>query len=620
MKKIGALLEGLNPAQKKAVTFNNGPLLVLAGAGSGKTRVLTHRAAWLVTSGKARPSQLLLLTFTNKAANEMKERLIWLLKATPGLATGFFAGTFHSFCAYILRRDGKGISIPQQFIIYDERDQLTLIKNLIKKLGLSDSKFKPTAVKSVIESAKNDLIEPKLFLSSVRSSWHQQVGLVYRQYQKRLEQSNALDFNDLLFFAVELFKKKPNILEKYQDRYQYVLVDEYQDTNRAQYVLTKLLGKKYQNLTAVGDAAQAIYGWRGADYHNLLNLTKDFSPVKIINLEQNYRSSQTILDAAYAVISKNEKHPILRLYTQNGSGQKIVVYRAASEIGEAEFVTEKIKQLVDFNGVNPTKIAVLYRTNAQSRTFEEAFIRHSLPYILIGGVKFYNRAEIKDVLSLFRVFYNPKDEISWQRIEKNFGKRRKAKVKEFLKQNQKKINSTEKLFEKLLKASGYLEKFDSNDKDDYRRLENIKELFSVAKQFPQLGDFLENVALVQQEYSAQEKEKADLTGQAVRLMTLHASKGLEFEAVFIVGLEEGLLPHSRSIDDLEELEEERRLCYVGITRAKKYLFLTYASRRLYFGKNNYNQISRFLEDIPEDLIQEEEDEFDLSNDDWDEEW
>jgi len=622
------LLAGLNPAQKKAVQYNRGPLLVLAGAGSGKTRVLTHRAAWLVAKGKAHPSQLLLLTFTNKAAEEMRRRLLALLTGLVNRSSlgGLFAGTFHSFGAHILRRDGEKIGINRSFVIYDEADQRALIKRIIKKLGLSEKKFKPLGVKAVIEGAKNDLISPETFLDSVRGAWHQSVGLIYSEYQKQLDKFNALDFNDLLFLTVKLFREEEEVLKKYQERYQYILIDEYQDTNKSQYVLTKLLAKRYQNLTTVGDAAQAIYRWRGADYRNLINLTKDFPKMKIINLVQNYRSTQKILDAAYAVISKNEKHPILRLFTRNHSGDNIFVYRAGSEIAEAEFLVEKIKQLVDFQGIDPTKIAVLYRTNAQSRVIEESFIRHGLPYILVGGVKFYDRAEIKDVLSLVRVFHNPRDQISWERIEKNLGKRRKAKVEAFVKENKDQQWSSEEVLKRTLSASQYLEKYHPDDEDDYRRLENIKELASVAKNFPDLDQFLENVALVQQEYSVQEKEKAKIIKSAVKLMTLHSSKGLEFDVVFIVGLEEGLLPHSRSIDDPEELEEERRLCYVGMTRAKRQLFLTYANKRLFFGRTNRNIVSRFLEDIPEELTDRESERhhWDEDNwnddDDWDIEW
>jgi len=594
------LLAGLNSSQRRAVTHSEGPLLVLAGAGSGKTRVLTHRAAWLVATGRAQPHQLLLLTFTNKAAAEMKERLLKLLRGRP--VRGLFAGTFHSFCAYLLRRDGNQIGINSAFVIFDESDQLALLKEIIKKQKLSEKKFKPAVVQTVIEGAKNDLLDVELFCQSSSHPWLRKVGDIYREYTKRLSAMQALDFADLLFWGVKLLKEKEGVLAKYRRQYRFILVDEYQDTNHSQYLLTKLLAGKNGNLTVVGDAAQAIYSWRGADYRNLLALTKDFPQITTVNLKINYRSTQTILDAAYAVICKNETHPILKLITQKDKGEKAVVYRAASEKEEAEFVAEKIKALVDFEGVDPTKIAILYRTNAQSRVFEEVFIRYGLPYILIGGVRFYDRAEVKDVLSLLRVFYNPADEVSWQRIEKNFGKRRRQKVARFLEERRGEKWKTAELLEEILAASAYLEKFDPDDEADARRLENIKELASVAERFPSLGDFLENVALVQQEYSAQEKEKKEWADQAVKLMTLHASKGLEFEVVFLVGLEEGLLPHSRSLDEPERLEEERRLCYVGMTRAKKRLFLTFAIQRLYFGKTTLNEPSRFLADIPPKLL------------------
>jgi DNA helicase-2/ATP-dependent DNA helicase PcrA len=628
------LLRGLNPAQQQAVVYDKGPLLVLAGAGSGKTRVLTHRAAWLVATGKAVPRQLLLLTFTNKAAGEMKSRLIELLEdflatRTRGAAAlngGLFAGTFHSFGALVLRRDGKKIGIENSFVIFDETDQSTLLKDILKTMDLSEKRFKIGLVQSIIEDAKNNLIDPEIFLTASSDTWQETVGHIYQEYEKRLKKARALDFSDLLFWTVKLFQEKRNVLEKYQERYRHILIDEYQDTNHSQYLLTKLLAKKHQNLTVVGDAAQAIYSWRGADYRNLMSLTSDFRKIKIINLEVNYRSTQNILDAAYGVISKNKRHPILKLTTQNGVGEKVVLYQAPSEIDEAEFVVEKIKDLANFEGVDPTKIAILYRTNAQSRVFEEIFIRLGVPYILVGGVKFYNRAEVKDVLSLLRVFYNAADSVSWQRIEKNFGKRRKKKVESFLKEQKDRKIDTATLLEDILNASGYLEKFDQDDEADARRLENIKELASVAERFPDLGDFLENVALVQQEYSAQEKEKRNRLTEAVRLMTLHASKGLEFDVVFLVGLEEGLLPHSQNLDAEEKLEEERRLCYVGMTRAKKKLFLTFARKRLYFGKTNFNQPSRFLEDIPQDLLLFEngtnplEDDYD-DEDEWDsEEW
>jgi len=611
---VDELLTGLNPAQKEAVTYSGGPLLVLAGAGSGKTRVLTHRAAYLVASGKAEPHNLLLLTFTNKAAEEMRNRLYSLLEKIVE-EKNFdrpFAGNFHTFCAYLLRREGPAIGLSRSFVIYDEDDQLSLIKNLMKKMNVDDKNFKPAAIRGVIEHSKNDFLTAEDFLNLHSGSWHQTVGEIYRTYQQNLKKIAALDFTDLLIYGVKLFKEKPEILKKYQRIYRFVLVDEYQDTNKAQYLLTKLLSKESGNLTVVGDAAQAIYSWRGADYRNLLSLSADFPKIKIINLEENYRSTQNILDVSYQVICKNRKHPVLKLKSLQEKGVRPVVFKALSETDEAEFVCEKIKQLTDFCAVAPAEIAVLYRTNAQSRVFEEAFINHNIPYILYGGVKFYERAEVKDVICLLRVIHNQNDIISWGRIEKNFGKRRKEKVKNYLQSRKEK--ETKVLIEEMLEISSYLQKFDKDKEEDLRKLENIKELLSVAENFPDLTDFLENVALVQQEYSLQEKEKRKKVGEAVKLMTLHASKGLEFAVVFIVGLEEGLLPHYQSLEDEERLEEERRLCYVGMTRAKKFLFLTFAVRRLYFGQTNYNDLSRFLEDIPEELLKKE------GNWDEDEDW
>jgi len=613
------LLKGLNPAQKKAVMHSGSPLLVLAGAGSGKTRVLTRRAAWLVATGEVDPQQLLLLTFTNKAAGEMKDRLFDLLTSLGRKVkkSSLFAGTFHSFCCGVLRSSGREIGIEPTFVIYDEGDQQALIKDIIKDLDLDESRFKPPMIKAVIEDAKNNLIPASTFSDSSSGSWAETIARVYAQYEKRLAKTQALDFNDLLFKTVELFKNT-SVLEKYQNRYKHVLVDEYQDTNRSQYLLTKLLADKHKNLTAVGDAAQAIYSWRGADYRNLLSLENDYPNLTKINLEINYRSTQNILDAANQVISKNERHPILKLVSFGSKGGKVVLYRSGDETDEAEFVAGKIKSLIDFNGADPTQIAILYRTNAQSRTFEEVFIRRSIPYILIGGTKFYDRAEVKDVLSLLRVFYNQEDWVSWQRIERNMGKRRMARVREFINDPKNKKLDSKKLMESITIKSGYLEKFDPQDEADARRLENVKELASVAKRFSNLGDFLENVTLVQQEYYAQEKEKDNWKNQAVKLMTLHASKGLEFETVFLVGMEEGLLPHSQNLDETEKLEEERRLCYVGMTRAKTRLFLTLAAKRLYFGKTQYNDPSRFLADLPKDLLSVEgwqEDDYKDNDDD-----
>lgn len=631
MKKI---IDNLNPAQERAVCYDeNNPLMVLAGAGSGKTRVLTHRAAWLISQEKARLDNLLLLTFTNKAAGEMKQRLQTILqkidlpKENLRQNGSFLAGTFHSFGAYILRRDGKGIGISPDFVIYDMSDQKSLLSRVLKALGYSKKNFKLNSLKFTIGAAKNDLIDADTFVNSANGLWRERVGIVYQEYQKALEKANALDFSDLLFYTVKLFQSSEKVRKKYQDRYRYVLIDEYQDTNKSQYVLTKLLVGEKNNLTVVGDASQAIYGWRGADYRNLNNLKKDFNDIKIINLEQNYRSTQNILDAAYGVISQNQKHPILKLFTQKNNGPKVVVNQTISEIGEAEFVAQKIKQLTDFDGVDPTQIAVLYRTNAQSRVLEEVFIESGIPYILFGGTKFYDRREIKDVLALIRVFYNSKDTVSWARIEKNMGKRRQRRVEEFCEANQAKKLNTETLLKEIVLASRYLGKFNSEDAEDQSRLENIKELNTVAKKFPEIGGFLENVSLVQEEYFSQEKQKHEVQQTAVNLMTLHSSKGLEFKVVFIVGMEEGLLPHSRSQQDIDGLEEERRLCYVGMTRAQERLFLTNAAKRFYFGRTTYNQPSRFIDDIPNnaklqsadvhDIIESDWDEFD---DDWLEDW
>ncbi len=630
------LLRDLNEDQQQAVTFDGkGPLLVLAGAGSGKTRVLTHRVAWLLANGRVKNGGLLLLTFTNKAAGEMKERLGKLLANTVrgennstsevSGSPNLFAGTFHSFGVYILRREGRRVGLSANFVIYDQKDQLSLLKNIIKKLNLPEKKYRPKALNSIINSAKNDLIDWKVFLDSASDQWQENVGLVYKNYQDKLSQANALDFGDLLYLTVKMLKENSEVLGKYQSKFQHILIDEYQDTNKSQYVMTKLLAGKHQSLTVVGDAAQAIYSWRGADYRNLSALKKDFSETTVINLEQNYRSTQTILDAANKIISYNELHPVLNLYTEKKSGKKIVIHQAKDESGEANFIVEEIKKLINEDKIDPKEIAVLYRTNAQSRTLEDAFIHHGLPYILYGGVKFYQRAEIKDVLALIRVWYNPDDVISWERIEKNMGVRRMRRVREFIEENRSNQYTSEEVLNRILPASRYLDKYNQEDKDDYRRLENIRELSSVAQQFPDLKDFLESVALVQQEYSVQEKRKKDTADQAVRLMTLHSSKGLEFQAVFIAGMEEGLLPHSRSMMDKEELEEERRLCYVGMTRAKSSLYLTYAAKRLYFGKTNYNSPSRFLENIPNHLVIREEmkeglDDWDWDDDDWLEEW
>jgi ATP-dependent DNA helicase UvrD/PcrA len=601
------ILESLNSNQKKAVTYTGSPLLLLAGAGSGKTKVLTHRVAYLIEKKLAKPSEILLLTFTNKAAGEMKKRTdILLSKINNQKSNNLFAGTFHSFCCRVLRIDGHHIGIPQTFVIYDSNDQENLIKNILRELDLTTKEFKPSSVSYFIESAKNSFQTPKEIAAQSHGFWQDYAAKIYSLYQKKLSQFHALDFNDLLFKTVELFMEHPDVLTKYQEIYKFIMVDEYQDTNQIQYLLTKLLAKKYKQITVVGDASQAIYGWRGADYRNLVSFTADFKNTKVINLEQNYRSTQIILNAANSVISKNNSHPILKLFTKKKSEDKIKIFEAESEVAEADFIASKIKFINDNLKIPLRNIAVLYRMNAQSRVLEEAFLRFNIPYVLLGGTRFYERAEIKDILSMLRFASNRSDYISEERIQKAIGKRRKATFLEHLEDMDLKKLTSIQILESLVVNSGYLSKFDKKDEDDQKRIENIKELKSVATAYPKLSDFLENITLVQQEYSLQEKNKKKEKRNGVKLMTLHSAKGLEFEVVFMAGFEEGILPHSRCLIDKEGIEEERRLCYVGITRAKDYLYLSYATRRLFFGKSSLNEPSRFLVDIPSELIELEE--------------
>lgn len=606
------ILEGLNPNQKQAVTYVGSPLLLLAGAGSGKTRVLTHRVAYFIQQKIAKPSEILLLTFTNKAANEMKERTIKLLPPVRAHhdaslpKNNIFAGTFHSFCCRVLRIDGEHIGIPQKFVIYDSNDQENLTKNILHEMDLTPKEFKPSSILYYIEAAKNSYQSPKEMKLQSHGFWQEYAAKIYARYQEKLFEFHALDFNDLLFKTVELFLDHPDVLAKYQEIYKFIMVDEYQDTNQIQYLLTKLLAQKYKQITVVGDASQAIYGWRGADYRNLVNFTTDFKNAKIINLEENYRSTQIILDAANAVISKDTSHPILKLFTQKKSEDKIKIFEAENEVAEADFIASKIKFIVDNMRIPLRNIAVLYRMNAQSRVIEEAFLRQSIPYVLLGGIRFYERAEIKDILSMLRFASNSSDHISEERIDKALGKRKKSNLIDHIKGMDLENLTSLQILESLVVNSGYLDKFDAKDEEDQKRIENIKELKSVAAEYPNLTAFLENITLVQQEYSLQEKNKKKENRDGVKLMTLHSAKGLEFEVVFMVGFEEGILPHSRCLIDETQIEEERRLCYVGITRAKDYLYISYASKRLFFGKSSLNEPSRFLADIPPELAEFEE--------------
>lgn len=595
------LLDQLNPDQVKAVTHPAGPLLVLAGAGSGKTRVLTHRAAWFIAHQNIHPDQILLLTFTNKAADEMKSRILALTHHTPK-----FSGTFHSFCVKLLRLDGSPVDVTRNFVIYDKQDQIDLIKDILKELNLDPASYKPAALAAAISDAKSQMLSPLAYAELTQGHFQEKVFAVYQQYQKRLSQIGALDFDDLLLKAVALLRQEKPLRVKWQALLTHLLVDEWQDTNKIQYELTKLLVSPSENLTAVADASQSIYSWRGADYRNINYLTKDFPKITTIHLEQNYRSTQTILQAANLVISKNTTHPILNLWTKNSRGERIHLYSARSGLDEAAYLIDKITELTR-TGYSHCDIAVLYRTNAQSRLLEEALLHAAIPYRLVGGIHFYDRSEVKDVLAYLRLLVNPKDAVSRRRALKT-GKRRFARLQEFAhdchSELAKKSTTTLTLLDSVLEKTGYLEKYSSESEENLARLENIKELRSVAASFPAIHDFLENVALVEAERSSAKTLHSLGEGEpnTITLMTLHAAKGLEFPVVFIVGLEEGLFPHSRSLFDLNELEEERRLAYVGITRAKEVLFLTHAHRRLYFGQNTANPPSRFLADIPEELL------------------
>jgi DNA helicase-2/ATP-dependent DNA helicase PcrA len=604
---VAHILNDLNPSQQEAVKHGEGPLLILAGAGSGKTRALTYRAAYLIQERNIPPENLLLLTFTNKAAGEMKERIKKLISNSQFPISNLpFAGTFHSFCARILRKEGKAIGIPVNYLIYDETDQRETIKRALEKLDLPQKDFNPFSVLNTISQAKNELISALEYPQYAKGHYQTTVARIYLTYQRFLKDAQALDFDDLLMETVKLFKNGDDILKQYQHRYQYVLVDEWQDTNHAQYVLTRQLAGKWRNLNVVGDASQSIYGWRGADYRNLTRLQGDFPDLKIINLEQNYRSTQTILNAANEVIKHNQSHPILKLWTKNPEGEKIVFFQARNEKDEADFIIKTIQNYTLSAKRYPlNKFAVLYRTNAQSRVIEERFLHAGIPYTLVGGTRFYDRKEVKDVLAYLRLLINPQDKVSSERLEKLGKKKYQSflKLKENLKEKLDSLTTSE-MMEAIFEATGYLDHYDPEREEDLMRLENIKELRSVATEFPQLIDFLENVALVQQEYlPAQAGLPKGKKDNAVTLMTAHAAKGLEFPVVFMIGMEEGLFPHSRSLMDQAEIEEERRLCYVGMTRAKEKLFMSSASRRLYFGQRSVNMISRFLSEIPIHLFE-----------------
>lgn len=638
---MNSLLTGLNKEQQQAVQHTEGPLLILAGAGSGKTKVLTVRIAHLLAQG-VNPYEILAITFTNKAAKEMKSRVEGLV---GDVANRIWLSTFHSFCAKFLRFElDNFLGYNSNFTIYDTSDSQAVIKAALKALNLDDKYYPVGAMIGAISDAKNKLLFASDFRKQARDFYQEKVADVYEYYERELRKNNALDFDDLLLVAVKLLQSNEAVLDKYSKRFRYVMIDEYQDTNHAQYLLAKLLASHWKNIAVVGDADQSIYAWRGADIQNILDFEKDYPNCTSIKLEQNYRSTKIILDAANAVIENNEGRPKKNLWTDKTEGAKIQHFTAQSEHEEAAFIGDTIAKKHDIHGMPYGDMAILYRTNAQSRVLEEALIKRALPYTMVGGTKFYDRKEIKDVLAYLRVLYNPFDDLSLLRIinvpKRSIGATTVAKLQDYARANGTSLFMTltqlhlvdtikgktkEKLeefgiliftlvaemedktvldiLESILDRTGYLAQLEeSTDPQDQARAENIGELLSVAKDFQDTNptgtveDFLEQVALVNDVDSFEQEESK------VTLMTLHAAKGLEFPIVFLGGLEEGLFPHSRTLMNPEEIEEERRLAYVGITRAEKELYISNATTRTVFGRTSSYLPSRFIDEIPEELV------------------
>ncbi|MBN9504067.1 MAG: ATP-dependent DNA helicase PcrA [Armatimonadetes bacterium 55-13] len=633
-------LDTLNPEQREAVEWPGGPLLIFAGAGSGKTRVITQRIARLIKEGTP-PSRILAVTFTNKAAREMRERVAALVGDS---AASMWIGTFHSLCARILRIDGKAIGLDPNFVIYDDGDQLSLIREIFKAKNIDDKSIQPRGVLNEISSAKEKLLTPEKYSDKATGFFERIVADVYRSYNALLNKANALDFDDILFYAVRLFEQRKDVLEKYQERFLHVLVDEYQDVNYAQYQIVHLVSEKHRNIVVVGDDDQSIYAWRGADVSLILRFGSDHPDAKIVKLERNYRSTKNILAAANAVIQKNRSRASKQLWTDNEEGAAITLTQAGTEQDEAMLVADAILKDVRTGRRKYGDFAVLYRTNAQSRVVEEAFLTMRIPHMLVGGVRFYERKEIKDMLSYLRLTLNPRDDIAvrrvinlptrgigagamsmieqWandrglplfnalaeQEVQSSLQKKTASGVRAFVGA----INDATELAEQgpvtpvlrsLLSGSGYVDMLKEDRSDDsLSRLENLQELLNVTSEYdassdsPSLSGFLESVSLVA------DVDNLNEGGDAVTLMTLHSAKGLEFPIVYMVGLEEGVFPHARSLNSDSELEEERRLCYVGMTRAREELNLVYAHRRSLYGQPNFNRRSRFLDDLPNEII------------------
>jgi len=632
------LLKDLNPAQKKAASVVSGPVLILAGAGSGKTKTLTSRIAYLIKEKNIKTENILAVTFTNKAAEEMRNRVKRILKLRSDRALN--VSTFHSLCVRILRQDIELLGKSKNFTILDTDEQKTAIKQVMKNLGIDTQKYPPSAILNHISSAKNELIDPAQYDSLAVGHFQKLAARAYPEYQKLLAKNNSLDFDDLLMDTVKLFKQELKILEHYQKLFKYLLIDEYQDTNTAQYQLSKLLAQKHNNIFVVGDDWQSIYSWRGANYRNILNFKKDYPKAKVIKLEENYRSTQNILDAADQIIKTNINRSDKKLWTKRGEGEKISVCSVSNENHEGSFI---IQEIIKQKTANPklefNDFVVLYRTNAQSRAIEEAFIKNGLPYRVIGGIRFYDRREIKDILAYFKVIANPQDNLSLKRIinipPKGIGAKTWDNILEFSQQQNKpaseildqfpasdkvakKLAELQKMFNKarswnrnlsalfdyITQATGYLTWLNDKTIEGETRIENVKELKSVIEKYDQLEIsvalqiFLEEVSLIQ------DMDNHDESQDAVTLMTLHSAKGLEFNYVFIAGMEENLFPHSRSLLDNDELEEERRLCYVGITRAKSKVYLIYTQQRMLYGSSTPNAPSRFIDDLPDDLVED----------------
>ncbi len=601
----------LNDEQRKAVEYSEGPSLVLAGAGSGKTRVLVNKAVYLVQEKGINQASILMITFTNKAAGEMKKRIQTMLPKVKGRMSDLgFVGTFHSFCARLLRQEGHAIGIDSRFLIFTDDDQKDLMKHVLKKLDIA--KPLPSFFLNKISDAKNQLIPPESFLSVYSYYKAGTVAEVYYEYQKELLAQRALDFDDILFYACKLLKTHPDVAHRYAKEFPYILVDEFQDTNVAQYELVRHLGVHTKNITVVGDFSQAIYSWRGADIRNLERFSKDFPDAKVFSLEENYRSSQSILDYAYSKIIENQTHPILKLYTEKKAGEEVIEYEAENEEEEADYIATSIQSAVSQQSTKVAidqslidvyqDFAVLYRTNAQSRVIEEIFLKRGIPYVLYGGTRFYERKEVRDLLAYLRLLVNPEDLVASDRVKK-LGKRRWEAFRSYYPELSSQANefAPDLMISAVLDKTKYLDFFDAQDPDDASRIENIRELQAVASTQTNLTDFFERIALVESEYGVSAGKRGRPT-RGVKLMSLHAAKGLEFDTVFIIGLEEGILPHVRSLEDMHALEEERRLFYVGITRARHRLFVTWARRRAMWGRRTYGAKSRFIREAEEDNI------------------